>query len=94
MAKEVNRCSRDLFAFVEVTYPEQHCLAWVRTYDLPVSKDGYDQLTDKFTKRKTFVPEKSTWTAHEWGMALMDRLQISDWGPLLGRPFLLPLMGR
>ena len=22
-----------VFAFVEVTYPEQHLLAWVRTYD-------------------------------------------------------------
>jgi hypothetical protein len=51
--------------------------------NLPTTKDGYDQImtvTDKFSKRKTFIPGKSNWTAHQWGTALMERLQVGDWG--------------
>lgn len=50
---------------------------------LPISEEGFDcamTVVDKFTKRCTFVPGKSTWTAGEWATALLDRLAIGDWG--------------
>ena len=50
---------------------------------LPLSEEGFDcalTVTDKFTKRTTYIPGKSTWTAEEWAIALLDRLDIGDWG--------------
>ena len=50
---------------------------------LPVSGDGLDtamSVTCKFTKRLTLVAGKKTWSAAEWGTALIDRLDIADWG--------------
>lgn len=50
---------------------------------LPKTKDGYDavmSVTDKFTKRITLIPGKTTWTAAQWGDALVKRLWIADWG--------------
>ena len=50
---------------------------------LPVSRDGFDvamPVSDKFTKRITIIPGKSTWTAAQWGDALLDRLDTADWG--------------
>jgi hypothetical protein len=50
---------------------------------LPLSSEGYDQnmiVTDKFTKRNGIIPGKSTWTAEEWGVALIRHLQTTDWG--------------
>ena len=37
-------------------------------------------VTDKFGKRLTYVPGKSTWTAQEWAIALLDCLYLGDWG--------------
>ena len=51
---------------------------------LPVSEnDEFDcimSVTCKFSKRVTFIPGKSTWTAAQWAIALLDRLAIGDWG--------------
>ena len=50
---------------------------------LPTTPEGFDcvlTVTDKFTKRTTHIPGKSTWKAHEWAAALLDRLNIADWG--------------
>ena len=37
-------------------------------------------VTDKFTKRVTYIPGKKTWLAAQWAVALVDRLQTADWG--------------
>ena len=50
---------------------------------MPLSDEGFDcamTVTDKFTKRCTFIAGKATWTAGEWAAALLDRLAIGDWG--------------
>jgi hypothetical protein len=50
---------------------------------LPNSKDGKDQAltsTDKFTKRVGIIPGKATWSAEEWGVALVRHWQLTDWG--------------
>ena len=50
---------------------------------LPTSIDGFDTImsvSDKFTKRVQTVLGKKTWTAAQWGMALLDQLDIADWG--------------
>ena len=50
---------------------------------LPLSEKDLDaamSATDKFTKRVTFVAGKTTWSAKEWAVALLDRLDIADWG--------------
>lgn len=50
---------------------------------MPMSTDGLDTLltiTDKFSKRRTFIAGKSTDTAAIWGKALAVRLMEGDWG--------------
>ena len=50
---------------------------------MPLTDDGLDcalTVTDKFTKRTTYIPGKATWTAEQWAIALLDRLDIGDWG--------------
>ena len=50
---------------------------------LPVSREGFDAVltvTEKFSKRITLIPGKSTWTAKDWANALIERLWIADWG--------------
>ena len=50
---------------------------------MPVTPEGFDcamSITCKFSKRNTFIPGKTTWTAAEWATALLDRLEIGDWG--------------
>lgn len=51
---------------------------------LPTSEgDEYDTIlsvTDKFTKRVTGIPGKSTWNTAQWAEALIDRLELLDWG--------------
>lgn len=39
-------------------------------------------VTCKFSKRETFIPGKTTWSAREWALALLERLEIGDWGIL------------
>ncbi len=50
---------------------------------MPLSEEGFDcamTVTDKFGKRLTYIPGKSIWDAKEWAIALLDRLDIGDWG--------------
>ena len=50
---------------------------------LPGSPEGFDTIlsvTDKFTKRITCIPGKNTWSAERWAEALLDRLEVADWG--------------
>ena len=50
---------------------------------LPTTTEGFDctlTVTDKFTKRITYIVGKSTWKAKDWAIALLDRLNIADWG--------------
>lgn len=50
---------------------------------MPLSEEGYDcsmTVSDKFSKRCTYIPGKSTWSAGEWAAALLDRLAVGDWG--------------
>ena len=51
---------------------------------LPLSpKDNYDcvlTVTDKFSKRVTFIPGQTTWNAQKWAHQLLDRLAVADWG--------------
>lgn len=37
-------------------------------------------VTDKFTKKVTFVPEKKSWSAIQWALTLLARLDLLDWG--------------
>jgi hypothetical protein len=50
---------------------------------LPISAEGYDAVmtvTCKFSKRTTFIPGKTTYTAEEWALRLLDALLVGDWG--------------
>ena len=50
---------------------------------LPKSKKGYDcilSVTDKYPRRITLIPGKSTFTAAEWATRLLRRLRKIDWG--------------
>ena len=50
---------------------------------LPKSAEEFDTIlsvTDKFTKKVTFVPGKKDYSAAQWAAALLDRLDIMDWG--------------
>lgn len=50
---------------------------------LPQSILGLDCLmsvTCKFSKRVSLIPGKNTWSAGEWSSALLERLEIADWG--------------
>ena len=50
---------------------------------LPVSVSGMDSImsaTCKYTKGIQLIPGKSTWSAAEWGKALLNRLDIVGWG--------------
>ena len=50
---------------------------------LPTSREGFDcalTVTDKFSKRVTFIPGKATMTAANWARELLGRLSIADWG--------------
>lgn len=49
---------------------------------LPKTRSGNDQLlviVDKATKRLGLLPGKMTWTAFDWGVALLDYLRSHDW---------------
>ena len=46
-------------------------------------REGFDTIlsvTDKFTKRVTFVPGKKDYSAAQWATTLLDRLDTMDWG--------------
>ena len=50
---------------------------------LPVAVDGVDCMmsaTCKFSKGVQLIPGKSTWTAKDWGRALLNRLDLVGWG--------------
>ena len=50
---------------------------------LPISNDGFNcalTVTDKFSKRVTFIPGRATMTAAEWARTLLERLFVADWG--------------
>ena len=50
---------------------------------LPKSSKGYDVLlsvTDKFSRKITLIPGKSTFTAEDWADRLLRRLRKIDWG--------------
>jgi hypothetical protein len=50
---------------------------------LPKSTEGYNSvlsITDKFLKRITLISGKATYTAAQWAKALLERLQLMDWG--------------
>ena len=50
---------------------------------MPLTPQGLDcvmSVTCKFSKRITYVPEKTTWTAAQWAAALIERLELGDWG--------------
>ena len=50
-----------------------------------MTTEGFDSvltITDKFTKRITYIIDKSTWKAKDWAIALLNRLSIADWGLL------------
>ena len=50
---------------------------------LPTSAKGYDcilSVTDKFSRKITLIPGKTTFTAKEWARRLLRRLQKIDWG--------------
>lgn len=42
--------------------------------------DASMTVTCKFSKRTTFVPGKTTYTAEDWGLLLLDALLTGDWG--------------
>lgn len=37
-------------------------------------------VTCKYTKRITYIPRNGKWTAKDWALAMLDRLQVADWG--------------
>ena len=37
-------------------------------------------VTCKFSKRATIIPGKDTWSGAQWASALLERLNIGDWG--------------
>ena len=50
---------------------------------LPLSTEGFDSVmsvTCKFSKRVTLAPGKTTWKALEWAVAMLERLELGDWG--------------
>ena len=50
---------------------------------LPLSVEGYDSamsVTCKFSKRITLAPGKTTWKALDWAVAMLERLELGDWG--------------
>ena len=60
---------------------------WALTLDfilaLPESKEGYNyamSVTCKFSKRVTIIPGNAKFTARQWAKALLERLELADWG--------------
>lgn len=51
---------------------------------LPVSTNedfnAVMSVTCKYSKRVTLIPGKDTWTAEKWALALLNRLELIDWG--------------
>ena len=50
---------------------------------LPLSVEGFDSamsVTCKFSKRVTLAPGKTTWKALDWAVAMLERLELGDWG--------------
>lgn len=50
---------------------------------LPVTANKEDAVltvTDKFTKRVTFVPGATNWSGTDWGCKLVSHLLTADWG--------------
>jgi hypothetical protein len=50
---------------------------------LPQDSAGYNAIMSvscKFSKRITLVEGKKDWSAEQWGLALLNRLLIGDWG--------------
>ena len=46
----------------------------------PEEFDSGMSITDKFSKRVTFIPGRTTYTAVQWAHLLLDRLDTADWG--------------
>ncbi|SLM41090.1 probable transposable element [Lasallia pustulata] len=46
----------------------------------PEEFDSVMSITDKFSKRVTFIPGRTTYTAVQWAHLLLDRLDTADWG--------------
>lgn len=50
---------------------------------LPETPEGFNTImsvTDKFTKKVTFVPGKKNYSAANWALVLLARLDLVDWG--------------
>ena len=50
---------------------------------LPLTEEGLDCLltiTCKFSKRLNLIAGKTTYSAKEWALLVLERLQLSDWG--------------
>ena len=50
---------------------------------LPLTRDKLNcalTTTCKFSKRITIIPGKITWSAKDWALALLQRLNLADWG--------------
>ena len=65
-----------------VTSPPQpfHTIAMDFILALPGELDILLTVTCKYSRRVTLIPGKSTYSASQWGNALLDRLLIADWG--------------
>ena len=60
-----------------------YCISIDFILALPKSIQNFDSImsiTDKFTKKITLPPGKSTYTATEWARVLINRLDLVDWG--------------
>lgn len=60
-----------------------YCMTMDFILCLPISVKGFDAamvIADKFTKRIGIIPGKTDWSAEQWGNALMQHLQLTDWG--------------
>ena len=52
-------------------------------FALSESTEGWNcilSVTDKFSKRITFVPGRDTWKAKDWARGLLQQLDIAGWG--------------
>ena len=46
---------------------------------IEIEYDFLMSMICKFSKRVTFVVEKSTWLASQWDITLIDKLNVADW---------------
>lgn len=50
---------------------------------LPMTEEGFNcviSVTCKFSKMVTYIPGKTTWSAKDWAITLLDRLAGINWG--------------